>query len=85
MTYKILNLLIVLIIIAFLFLTLRYYYSTENINLIKKNRNNYNKLIENKTKNLPTYQDDTNNVIIFNDGYQNIDKEEKRKFWELFN
>tara|TARA_Y100001958_G_C21129677_1_gene471397 strand:- start:235 stop:492 length:258 start_codon:yes stop_codon:yes gene_type:complete len=85
MTYKILNLLIVLIIIAFLSLTLRYYYSTENINLIKKNRNNYNKLIENKTKNLPTYQDDTNNVIIFNDGYQNIDKEEKRKFWELFN
>ena len=34
---------------------------------------------------LPVFENDTNNIITFNDGYNTINQKKKRKFWELFN
>ena len=47
------------------------------------NRDNINEIINTKISNLPILNDDTNNVIEFNDGYSNIKKEKQRRFWDL--
>ena len=56
------------------------------MNIEKKdfNRNNINKIINNKISNLPILKNDTNNVIEFNDGFSNeIKKDKPRNFWNL--
>ena len=48
------------------------------------NRKNINQIIKLKNSNLPILNNDTNNVIEFNDGYSNEIKNEKpRSFWNL--
>tara|TARA_Y100000813_G_C24030090_1_gene289356 strand:+ start:257 stop:517 length:261 start_codon:yes stop_codon:yes gene_type:complete len=80
--FKLIN--IIIIILFFTFIT-NYYFSDQNINLIKKNRNIY---ILNKHKinlELPTLKNDTSDVIEFNSGYETSNtKKFKRNFWELF-
>ena len=81
---KILSLALVVISLIFFYKVFEYYSSESNSDIIKKNRGNIDKLVQENTSNLPILDNDTNNVIEFNDGYSNIKKKEKqRRFWDL--
>jgi hypothetical protein len=73
------------LIISFFFLNIyKYYSSNKNVNSKEFNRKNINQIINKKISNLPILKNDTNNVIIFNDGYSNeIKNDKKRSFWNL--
>ena len=73
------------LIISFFFLNIyKYYSSNKNINSKEFNRKNINQIINKKISNLPILNNDTNNIIIFNDGYSNEIKNDKtRSFWNL--
>jgi hypothetical protein len=83
---KILNILLFISTIIFFISTFKFYSSNKNINAKKYNRDNINKIINSKISNLPILNDDTNNIIEFNDGYSNDNKNDKpRSFWNLLN
>ena len=73
------------LIISFFFLNIyKYYSSNKNVNSKEFNRKNINQIINKKISNLPILKNDTNNVIIFNDGYSNeLKNDKKRSFWNL--
>ena len=81
---KLLNIFMIILVILFFFSIFKYYSSNKNAELKSYNRDNINEIINTKISNLPILNDDTNNVIEFNDGYSNIKKKEKqRSFWDL--
>tara|TARA_B100001029_G_C14866973_1_gene342335 strand:+ start:161 stop:424 length:264 start_codon:yes stop_codon:yes gene_type:complete len=82
--YKIINLLLLIIFFLFIFNVYKYYSSNKNIKNINSNRKNIEKLIEDKISNLPTLQNNTNDVIEFNDSFnEEINNNKKRNFWNL--
>ena len=82
--YKILNILMFLLIIFFIFNVYKYYLSNNNISSIKISQKNIDKMIKENKYNLPVLIDDTNNVIKFNDSFNaDIKNEKKRSFWNL--
>ncbi len=85
MVNNIFKLLISLMVILFFVFTFKYYISEKNISYIKKSRENFEiKILENYTG-LPVLQNDTNEVIKFNSGFEKINERNfKRNFWELF-
>ena len=81
---KILNIFFFFLILIFFLNTYRYYSSNKNIEAKGYNRNNINEIINDKTKNLKLLENDTDNIIIFNDGFSNKIKDNKpRSFWNL--
>ena len=71
-------------VLIFFLLTYKYYSSQKNIEQKNFNRNNIDKIINQKITNLPILKNDTNNVIQFNDGYSiEIKNEKPRSFWNL--
>ena len=82
--YKILNTLMILIIILFTFTIYKYYSSNKNIKNRDYNRLNIDEILKEKLNNLPVLSNDTNNVIEFNNSFENeINGEKKRSFWDL--
>mgnify|MGYP001223140348 CR=1 FL=1 len=81
---KYFNILLFALVIIFLFSTYKYYSSNKNIEIKNYNRKNIDEIISNKISNLPIINNDTDNVIEFNDGYSNnIKNENPRSFWKL--
>ena len=81
---KIANMFFFVIILIFFLSIYKYYSSNKNINSKEFNRKNIDSIINTKISNLPTLNNDTNNVIIFNDGYTEEIKNDKiRSFWNL--
>ena len=81
---KIVNIFFLIIILIFFLSIYKYYSSNKNINSKEFNRKNIDSIINTKISNLPTLNNDTNNVIIFNDGYTEEIKNDKiRSFWNL--
>ena len=81
---NVLNILLIIIITTFFLSTYKYYSSNKNIETRNFNRNNIDKIINNKISNLPILGNDTNNVIEFNDGFSDkIDDGKSRGFWNL--
>lgn len=85
MASSIFKLIISILIILFFSFVFFNYFSDENLNLIKNNRNK----MENKnlqyTLELPILMNDTNDVIEFNSGFEEGNRNKyKRNFWELF-
>jgi|TARA_B100001063_G_C16658248_1_gene499643 hypothetical protein len=81
---KLINIFFLSLILVFFFLTYRYYSSNKNIETKDFNRVNINEIINKKISNLPVLNNDTLNVIEFNDGYSNEIKNNKpRSFWNL--
>ena len=81
---KIINIFFFVIILIFFYSTYRYYSSNQNIEVKNFNRDNIDEIINSKISNLPVLEDDTNNVIEFNDGFSNEIKNDKpRSFWNL--
>ena len=81
---KLINFFFLTLVFLFFLITFKYYSSKKNIEIKDFNRSNINNIINNKTKNLPILENDTNNVIEFNDGFSNeIKNDKKRSFWNL--
>ena len=81
---RILNLFFFILVLAFFLSTFKHYISSKNIETKKFNRSNIDQIIDNKISNLPILNNDTDNVIEFNDGYTSEKKNEKpRSFWNL--
>ena len=74
---------IFLFIIIFGYFIISTYVSEKNIIKIKQNRNNFNEKISNKVSDLIILENDTENVIEFNSGYNNFENDIKRNFWDL--
>jgi len=81
---KIMNIFLFIIILIFFLSAYNFYSSNINIDAKEFNRLNINKIIETKITNLPILNNDTYNIIEFNDGYSNEIKNDKpRSFWNL--
>ena len=81
---KIVSIVFVILVIIFFGSTYKYYSSNKNIKNKEFNRNNIDKILNNKISNLPILENDTDNVIEFNDGFSNEIKNDKpRSFWNL--
>ena len=83
--YKVFNFLLFSLIIIFMLSVFKYYTSSKNIVSKDYNRSNVDQILKEKTSNLPVLKNDTNNVIVFNDLFENEMNEgkKKRSFWEL--
>tara|TARA_B100000941_G_scaffold184072_1_gene132243 strand:+ start:66 stop:329 length:264 start_codon:yes stop_codon:yes gene_type:complete len=82
--HKFLNIFMTIVIIIFMFIIFDYYSSNKNISIKSYNRANVNEILNKKIKGLPILINDTNNVIEFNDSFEEkSDKNKKRSFWDL--
>ena len=82
--YKIINLFFVIIVFLFFFNIYKYYSSNKNIKNINLNRSNIEEIIKTKISDIPILKNDTNNVIEFNDSFEEeIKDNKKRSFWDL--
>ena len=85
MAKNIIKLLMIIFVITFIFLIIKYYFSDKNKNLVENNRNNLESIIQKNTKELPLLKNNTNNVIEFNFGFNDTNTQNfKRSFWDLF-
>ena len=82
--YKLLNILMVLLILFFVYNIFKFYSSNKNLNNRSFNRSNIDEILKKKIKDLPILDNDTNNVIEFNNSLENdINDNKKRSFWDL--
>tara|TARA_X000001036_G_C20492880_1_gene730531 strand:+ start:412 stop:675 length:264 start_codon:yes stop_codon:yes gene_type:complete len=82
--YKIINLLLITFFLIFFYNVYKYYSSNKNIKDINLNRLNIEKDIKAKISRIPTLENDTNNVIEFNNSFdEQIKDNKKRNFWNL--
>ena len=82
--YKVFNILMIIIITFFILFIYNYYSSNKNINTKNFNRLNVDQLLKEKISELPVLDNDTANVIEFNDSIETeFDNEKKRSFWNL--
>ena len=85
MMNKIIRFIVAIIVLSFFGFSFNYYISDKNINIVKNNRKNLEPKILESTSALPLLPNDTNNVIEFNSGFEDSNKQNfKRSFWELF-
>ncbi|OUX54559.1 MAG: hypothetical protein CBE47_00515 [Pelagibacteraceae bacterium TMED287] len=77
------KILILLIILGFSFQITSYYFSEKNISSTNNNNFNINNELDKKISDLRVLKNDTNNVIEFNNGFNNNNTKPKRKFWDL--
>ena len=83
---KIINILMSLLVIFFIFKVFSFYSSNKNISFKNYNRSNIDLILKEKIKDLPSLANDTNNIIEFNDSFdEEVNSEKKRSFWELLN
>ena len=83
---KIINILMSLLVIFFIYKVLSFYSSNKNISLQNYNRSNIDLILKEKINNLPILTNDTSNIIEFNDSFDLEDNsDKKRSFWDLLN
>ena len=81
---KILNIIMFLLIIFFILSIYSYYSSDKNIENKNYNRENIDQILKEKISDLPVLENDTNNIIEFNNSLKNeIEENKKRSFWDL--
>ena len=83
MYIKVLNFIMFLLVISFIFLIFKYYSSNKNMNEKNYNRNNINEILKEKISDLPVFSNDTNDVIEFNNSIEGNTTKKKRSFWDL--
>ena len=82
---KLIKILMLLLIISFFAFIFRYYFSEKNIAQKKQNRYNLETKVLENISSLPELLNNTNDVIEFNSGFENSNKQNfKRSFWDLF-
>ena len=81
---KTFNIFLFILSLAFFLRIYNFFSSNKNLLIHVFNRNNIDQIINKKISNLPILNNDTNNVIEFNDGYSKKNKIDKpRSFWYL--
>ncbi len=81
---RIVNIFLFLIIIVFILSVFRYYSLNIYINANNSNRPSVEQILKSKINDLPVLQNDTENVIEFNNSFnREINNEKNRSFWEL--
>ena len=81
---KIFNIIMFLLIIIFIFNIYNYYSSDKNVDAKNYNRKNIDQILKEKIIDLPILNNDTNNVIEFNNSFKDeIEENKKRNFWDL--
>ena len=84
--FKIFNILMSLLVIFYIFKVFSFYSSNKNISFKNYNRSNIDLILKEKIKDLPSLANDTNNIIEFNDSFdEEVNSDKKRSFWELLN
>ena len=84
--HKFFNILMSLLVIFFIVGVSNFYLSNKNISLKDYNRSNIDLILKEKIRDLPILANDTNNIIEFNDSFdEEKNNEKKRSFWELLN
>ncbi len=83
MYIKVLNFIMILLIISFIFLIFKYYSSNKNMTEKNYNRNNIDEILKEKISDLPVFSNDTNDVIEFNNSIEDNTSKKKRSFWDL--
>ena len=82
--YKLFNILFFILVFIFFLGVYKYYSSTKNLKVKNFNRNNIDKIINDKISELHTLKNDTNNVILFNESLtEDIKNDKPRSFWNL--
>ena len=76
-------LIFITIIITFLFLTVRYYFSDKNKKNSYRSLNNINSKINLYTENLPILENNTKNIIEYINETEAEKKKKKFNFWKL--
>ena len=74
-----------LFLVALFILTIsKYYFSNKNLDSKSYNRSNIDEILKEKIADLKVLENDTNNIIEFNNSLEGETKEEKkRNFWDL--
>ena len=81
---NVLNFFLFIIVVLFFFIIFRHYTSNQNFNNISFYKTNFKEIFKKEIVNLPVLEDDTNNVIEYNTGYnEEIKNEKSRSFWQL--
>ncbi|MEK9690603.1 MAG: hypothetical protein VW204_01800 [Pelagibacteraceae bacterium] len=75
-------LIFIIVIFLFLFMSAKYYFSDENKKNSYRSLKSINDKILNYTNNLPTLEDDTDNIVEYVQQNQNK-KKKKYNFWKL--
>ena len=84
--YRFFNILMFLFVIIFILGVFNFYFSKTNFKLKDYNRSNIDLILKEKIRDLPILANDTNNIIEFNDSFDEEDNsDKKRSFWELLN
>ena len=84
MLKKIINIFYLASFLIFITLTVRFYFSEQNIRETNKSRSFYSVKINNNTQNLPLLKNDTNNIIEYINGVEVYKKNKKKfTFWNL--
>ena len=83
MYIKVLNFIMFLLVISFIFLIFKYYSSNKNMTEKSYNRNNIDEILKEKISDLPVFSNDTNDVIEFNNSIEDNTTKKKRSFWDL--
>jgi len=84
MLKNILSVSIFLLTTSFFYFVSHEYLSHNYDSKIKKNMETIVQKIKSNTNGLPFLANDTNNVIIFNSGFENKNQKIERNFWKLF-
>ena len=83
MINKVFSILQFLLIIFFIFYINYYYFSDTNIDKIYKNRINLSLNLTKNAGELPLLNNDTNNIIEYQNIDERMEKIKKRSFWNL--
>ena len=83
MYIKVLNFLMILLVISFIFSIFKYYSSNKNMTEKNYNRNNIDEILKEKISDLPVFSNDTNDVIELNNSIEDNTTKKKRSFWDL--
>ena len=81
MLNKIIKIFFLLLIFIFFSLITRFYFSEKNTILTNKSRSSY-AINEADLNNLPILENDTNNIIIYDNTLEDFKKKRKKSFWE---
>ena len=76
---KVFNIIMFFLIIFFILFIFKYYSSNKNVINKDFNRINIDKILDEKVRDLPVLFNDTNNIIEFNDSFDNEIKDEKKE------
>ena len=82
--YKIINLFMLFLVALFILTISKYYFSNKNLDSKSYNRSNIDEILKEKIADLKVLENDTNNIIEFNNSLEGeTNEEKKRNFWDL--